>query len=62
VNYFLENGLNLRDENFKDSLLILCRISKFTMNDLPIELFELLLLYGIDANFCEQEKFKSVFR
>ena len=58
VNYFLENGLNLNDENFKDSLLTVCRISKFTLNDPPIELLDLLIFYGADTNYCDQDKFK----
>lgn len=61
MKYFLENGLNLLDENFKDCLLVVCRISKFTVNDLPIELLDLLLSYGADPNYSEQDKFKFSF-
>lgn len=61
VQYFLENGLSIQDDNFKDCLLTLCRISKFTLFDLPFELMDLLLLYGADPNYCEQLNFKFFF-
>lgn len=58
VKYFLENGLNILDDNFKDCLLILCRVSKFIASDPPVELMDLLLSYGADANYCDRDNFK----
>lgn len=58
VEFFLKNGISVKDKPLDESIMTLTKISKWTVNDPPVEVLSLLLKYGADPNYIESGKFR----
>lgn len=58
VEFFLKQGLSVKDKPLDESIMTLTKISKYTVHDPPVEVLALLLKYGADVNYIEKTKFR----
>ena len=58
VEFFLKNGISVKDKPLDESIMTLTKVSKWTVNDPPVEVLSLLLKYGADVNYIESGKFR----
>ncbi|KAL4432944.1 hypothetical protein ABPG74_014458 [Tetrahymena malaccensis] len=58
LEYFLENGFNIKDD-FQDCLIDLCITSRFFASDPPTTTLRLLIKYGADVDALEKDRYRT---
>jgi len=54
IEFFLENGISLRQEPLDDSIMTLTKVSKYIANDPPSDILQLLIDYGAPIDYMEK--------
>ena len=58
IEYYLENGLDITEGSLSDCMVELVKLSKFNLDEPPIEILISMLKHGVDPNSCEKTNYR----
>ena len=58
MEFFIKHGLDITDKALEDCIMTLIKVSKYTTNDPPVEILDLLIKSGANVNYMDKVKLR----